>query len=268
MLVPTACVAMDQDHERPTVAVISHDGGTREAVVAAARAEGYHCIGYTSGESFLDQPRLETPCCVVTEFDLPGIPALDLHDRLHLRGDHSPVIVIADQAEVATATAALRAGVVDFLVKPFRSSVLMDRVAEAVELSRDALRRHRAALRLQRLTKREAEIIGYLTEGRPVSEIARTLSLSPKTIQAHRANIMEKTGTLSVVELTRLCLYARPDLIGLPTSDASPFPPALPARETTTAPTRVGAVAESKPGPAAGSAVRPTTPRLSLSIPS
>ena len=206
---------ISSDQSPATVFVITAVERTGSTIAAALSAEGYETIVYDSAEDFLAANPSVRPCCVIAEVDLPGISGADLHERLSLRSDDLPTILIADEGTISEATAAIRAGVIDYMIKPFKTSTLIDRVAEAVSISRKAVLRSNAALRLSALTRREKEILGYLTEGCPVSEIARSLNLSPKTIQAHRSNIMEKTETLSVVELTRLCLYAKPELIGI-----------------------------------------------------
>ncbi|MEM9167216.1 MAG: LuxR C-terminal-related transcriptional regulator [Planctomycetota bacterium] len=219
---PSSNVHAAQD-AAPLVCVIDPDPAIRHALTAAITEAGTRCQAYETAEDFLADIPTTRPACIVAETDLPGITAADLLERLSMIGDDLPMIMMAGQAPLTLVSVALRSGVVDFLEKPFRTGILIHRISEALDVSRIEVARRRAVERLARLTAREHEVLDYLTDGKPVSEIARQLALSPKTIQAHRANIMDKTQTLSVVELTRLCLFARPERS---TAFLEPRPPA------------------------------------------
>jgi len=141
---------------------------------------------------------------------------LELQDHLKETGIDLPIVFMSGHGDVSTACKALRKGAVDFLEKPFREEALLERIEEALEQQDERARvRRRRAERdelLAKLTAREREILEGLVAGRTVKEVAFELGLSPKTVQVHRSNIMAKTRTRSVVELTRLSLLPDADL--------------------------------------------------------
>jgi len=168
---------------------------------------------YANGEEFLAAYRPERPGCVVLDVRMPGMSGLDVQRELLARRARIPVIMITGYADVTMAVEALRAGAVEFLEKPFSSQTLIERIQTAMHA--DRYRRHAAARfaafteRVVRLTQREREVLGLLVEGRPNKVIARQLALSCKTVETHRAKLMNKTGVESLAELIRFGLQMR-----------------------------------------------------------
>ncbi len=155
--------------------------------------------------------------CVVLDIEMPAPNGIDILDRLDGRTDLPPIIMITGFSDVQRAVGSLTRGAFDFLEKPVEPALFIERVSQAVEFgARQRRLRERTALARQRfesLTPRETEIMEYLVRGHTAKEIAHRLSLSSKTVDTHRARILDKTGTNSVVELVWQRLSAEPRLL-------------------------------------------------------
>ena len=146
--------------------------------------------------------------CVVVDVHLPDMNGIDLLNALRARGHVVPVLVITGFASIELAVQAMKTGALDFLAKPFNSTDLIEKVASCLAVGRlrvaERERHCSAVTKLSALTERELEILGKVIGGRTNKAIADILRISVKTVEAHRARIMEKTGALSLVDLTRL----------------------------------------------------------------
>jgi RNA polymerase sigma factor (sigma-70 family) len=146
----------------------------------------------------------------VVDLRLPGMSGLDLQRKLHGEQPHLPVIVVTGHGDVATARAALRTGALDFLEKPVQPKELMEAVAAALESDAQALERAREREhmreRLGRLTPRELEVFQRITDGLHNREIAVELGISPRTVEVHRARLMDKLNARRIADLFRLRL--------------------------------------------------------------
>jgi FixJ family two-component response regulator len=151
----------------------------------------------------------------VLDIRMRGMSGLDLQDRLSEEPVHPPIIVITGHGDVPMAVRAVKAGVVDFIEKPFNDQLLLDAVHRAVE--QDAERRGRASRladireRLERLTPREREILDMVVGGKRNKVIAIDLGISQSTVEAHRAKVMEKMEASSLSDLMRMMLSLNPD---------------------------------------------------------
>ncbi|MGE5160521.1 MAG: response regulator transcription factor [Betaproteobacteria bacterium] len=194
----------------PTVYLIEDDADLRESLAALLDASGYLPRGFASAEAFLAEGANERPACVVVDLRLPGMSGLDLQQKLHGEQPHLPVIMVTGHGDVATARAALRSGALDFLVKPVEPTELMDAVAAALESDAQALERARERgemrERLGRLTPRELEVFHRITDGLHNREIAVELGISPRTVEVHRARLMDKLNARRIADLFRLRL--------------------------------------------------------------
>ena len=193
-----------------TVYLIDDDPEVREGLAFLLRTVGISATTFGDGLAFLSAlPRL-TPGCIVLDIRMPHITGLRLQEQLSAAGCDWPVIVMTGHGDVDACRRAFRAGAVDFLTKPIDEQVLIEAVQGALaELSRhlashDDVSRARSLIEL--LSEREAEILALISDGLTTKEIARRLSISPRTIDTHRAHIAEKLGTTSVAELVRLHL--------------------------------------------------------------
>jgi two-component system response regulator FixJ len=196
----------------PTVFVVDDDPGIRDSVTWLFQSVGLRVETYGSAQEFLDTYVTTRPGCLILDVRLPGMGGLDLLDALRRRGATLPVIVVTAFGEVHSAVRAMKGGAIDVMEKPTRDQVLLDRVQQALDLDRrkraSLASRSEAAARYARLSKREVEVLRLIIAGKANKVIASDLTLSTKTVEAHRAAIMRKLGVQSVPELVRIVLLA------------------------------------------------------------
>ncbi|MEF9944577.1 MAG: response regulator [Burkholderiaceae bacterium] len=191
-----------------TVYVVEDDEAVRTSLELLLRVRGYLSDSFASGEAFLAAGRWRRPACVVVDVRLPGIDGLELARRLRQAQASIPVIVVTAHGDVSTARTALREGAVDFLEKPVDDNELFNAIEQALASDQRRLSleiERRAHLqRLQKLTAREREVFDRITDGRHNREIAEEFGISPRTVEAHRARIMEKLDAQRVSDLFRM----------------------------------------------------------------
>ena len=196
----------------PTVFIVDDDEAMRDALDTLIRSVGMRTSLHASADEFLAAYDPEQPGCLVLDVRMPGMSGLDLQDALAEQGIKLPVIIITGHGDIPMAVQAMRAGAVDFLEKPFREQELLHRIHQAVEQDTRA-RQDRAAkaeitARLASLTPREGQVLDLVVAGRPNKAIAGELGLSHKTVEFHRAKIMDKMRADNVAELVRMDLAA------------------------------------------------------------
>jgi RNA polymerase sigma factor (sigma-70 family) len=190
------------------VYVVEDDRGVRESLELLLRLRGFMPKGFASGEEFLQFSALQRPACALLDVRLPGIDGLELQRLLRQKHPGLPTIVITAHGDVGTARTALRDGAVDFLEKPIDESDLLEAVGLALasdqRVVQEARDRQELGARLQRLTPRELEVFERITNGQHNREIAEEFGISPRTVEVHRARIMEKLNARRVADLFRL----------------------------------------------------------------
>ncbi|MBP2309768.1 response regulator [Azospirillum melinis] len=195
-----------------TVYVVDDDRAMRHSLAWLIGALGVSVESFGSGEEFLRAVRPDRPGCLVTDVRMPGMSGLELQDTLARAGSLLAVVVITGHGDVPMAARAFRGGAVDFIEKPFNDQLLLDRVHEALETSMRAWAVHarKAEVRslLARLTPRERQVADLVVAGKLNKVIAAEINLSPKTVELHRHNVMEKLEVGSVADLTRLLIEA------------------------------------------------------------
>ena len=196
--------------ETPLVHVVDDDASVRESLAMLLESAGFSARTYDSAAAFLEAAADCTAGCVVTDVQMPDLNGLELQRRMGELGIRLPVIMMTGHADVPIAVEALKAGATDFLEKPFDDSHLLAAVASAIAISQrehdEAAALADIAARIATLTPREREVLGRLVTGQPNKTIAYDLGSSPRTVEVHRARVMEKMGARSLAELVRMTI--------------------------------------------------------------
>lgn len=199
--------------DKPTVFVVDDDPGVGKSVRFLLGTVGLAAETYLSGDEFLQAYDPARSGCLVLDVRMPGMSGLDVQARLRALGSHLPIIFVTAHGDVPMAVDAVKAGAMDFIQKPFRDQELLDKIQEALET--DArVRAERTDLekirgRLESLTQREAEVLELVVAGKPNKRIAHALGISQRTVEIHRARVMEKMQVRSVSMLVQLVMKAR-----------------------------------------------------------
>jgi RNA polymerase sigma factor (sigma-70 family) len=204
----------------PIVHVVDDEAEVCSAVALLLRSVGLPSRTYPSAQAFLDGYRPGAPGCIVLDVRLPGMSGLELQERLQQSGITLPVIVMTGHGDIQMAVRAMRAGALDFVEKPFNDQTLLDRVHEGVARSMQSHdadgERAQVQSRYETLTEREREILRHVVDGRPNKRIADELGLSTRTVESHRARIIEKMQAASLSHLVRMAVLVLPDAAALP----------------------------------------------------
>lgn len=194
--------------ETPTVFIVDDDAAIRFAMQALMDSVDVKHEIFASGDEFLAKVDDHRPGCLVLDIRMPGLGGLELQEELLRRGNTLPIIFITGHGDVPMAVEAMQKGAVDFIQKPFRDQDLLDRIREA--LSTDRKRRQEqeqhdeVESRLSRLTNREREVFDLVVTGKPNKVIAYELGVSQRTVEIHRARVMEKMRARSLADLVKM----------------------------------------------------------------
>ena len=195
-----------------TICIVDDDEAVRDSLQALLEAEGFEVAVFASARDFLDGAAAPVGC-LVTDLRMPGLNGLELMAVLAERHRPPPVIMITGHGDVPMAVRAMKLGAVDFIEKPFDTRTLVARIHEALRTAEPGAHAQAAAGadlrdRLALLTAREREVLEHLVIGRSNKAIARALEISPRTVEIHRARVMEKMAVGSLAGLVRLALAA------------------------------------------------------------
>lgn len=197
--------------EKQTIFLVDDDPSIRKAMTRALESRGYAIESFESAEVFLEQYDPTRSGCLVLDLSMPGMDGLELQQALIKRGSSIPIIFITGHGSVPQSVIALKSGAIDFLEKPFKQEVLLERVEEAFvedRRMRDQGQETSAAKgRVALLTNRELEVMRLLVSdpsNLSSKQVARELKISPRTVDHHRARVMEKMQARSITELTSL----------------------------------------------------------------
>jgi FixJ family two-component response regulator len=192
------------------IIVVDDDSGVRNAMRVLLKSVGLESVQFASAQEFLASYQPSQPGCLLLDIRMPGMSGLELQQQLNLRGAVIPVIFMTGHGDVPMAVEAMQHGAFDFLQKPFRDQDLLDRIQRAVvkdgELRKSLGEHARIRTHLESLTPREREVLDLMTQGKQNKAIAQDLGVSPRTIEIHRARVMEKMSAQSVAELVRMML--------------------------------------------------------------
>jgi len=190
------------------VYIVDDDAAVRDALSIFIQSKGILVREFESAESFLDHYNPEYSGCLILDVRMPHMNGLDLQEQLLQRQISIPIIFMSGHADIPDSVKALRAGAIDFFVKPFDNNLMMERVEEAIKL--DFLeRKHRLKelslkKRIDRLTSREREVLHLIIDNHTNKEVARMLDISHRTIEAHRSQIMRKLEVENLSELIKI----------------------------------------------------------------
>ncbi|MBL8482377.1 MAG: response regulator transcription factor [Rhodocyclaceae bacterium] len=193
-----------------TVHIVDDEADVREALALLVRSVGLVAASYASAYDFLQRYRPGGASCAVLDVRMPGMSGLDLQEKLKRDGIELPIIFMTGHGDVPMAVRAMRAGALDFIEKPFNDQEMLDRIQAAI--ARDARDRdeaaemRRMAARQAELTPREREVMALIVAGRLNKQIADELGLSTRTVELHRAHVMEKMQAESLSHLVRMAL--------------------------------------------------------------
>jgi len=194
----------------PIISVVDDDPAARSSLRLLLKSLGLAATVYDSAASFLAAYDPAQPGCLLLDIRMPGMSGLELQETLNQRGIFTPIIFITGHGDVPMAVEAMQHGAFDFLQKPFRDQDLLDRVQRALAKDhsvREQLRGHESMRgRLDSLTAREHDVLELVTSGAPNKIIAHKLGISQRTVEIHRARIMEKMNAGSLAALVHMTL--------------------------------------------------------------
>lgn len=200
---------------RPTVFIVDDDPAVREGLKALLAAKRYSVETFGSAEAFLAALPPGASGCVLADVRMPGMSGLELQREVKRRALPLPIVIITGHGDVPLAVAALKAGAIDFLEKPFDADAILASIEEALrrgEVSRPELGfdRQELAARVAQLTAREREVMDLVVAGHPNKVVAHRLGIALRTVEIHRARVMEKTGARNLSELIRMAILLDP----------------------------------------------------------
>ena len=203
--------------------VVDDDAGVRRALERLLRAAGLTPVAYATALAFLDAPQTLPPGCLLLDVRMPGMDGLQLQERLNELGRRIPVIIMTGNGDIQTAVRAMKAGAVDFIEKPFDDDALLLAIEAALAVTAK-IDREQASLqaveRLADLSAREREVLDALVAGHPNKVIAGGLGISVRTVEVHRARMLQRLGTRRLADAIRLAVIA--SLAATPLQDSPP----------------------------------------------
>ncbi len=195
---------------KPTVYIVDDDAAVRHFLCGLIRSVDLRTEEYASSQECLVSYQPNQPGCLVLDIRMPGMSGLELQRELHARGITLPVIILTGHGDVQVAVHAMKAGAVDFIEKPFNNELLIDRVQKSVAAS---LKEHQTRVdqnavltKMKSLTPREHQVLNLVVAGETNRNIAQRLNISVKTVEIHRAGMMEKMQAKSLVDLVKMAV--------------------------------------------------------------
>jgi FixJ family two-component response regulator len=201
------------------VYIVDDDNAVRNALKLLFRTAQLDVEAFSSADAFLEDADLTQRCCVLLDIRMPGMTGTALHEELLRRSSRVPVIFITGHGDIPMAVNAMRKGAFDFIEKPFDDEQLLSQVRAALESfevgepgkaepGKAEPGKAEPGVPLELLSSRQREVLQRVLDGKPSRQIAEELEISVKTVEFHRARIMQKLGVKSAAELFRRCLGA------------------------------------------------------------
>ena len=196
--------------------IVDDDEAVRDSLSMLVESAGHETEAFELALEALDRCRTRRPDCILSDIRMPGMDGIEFQEKLIEDGIDAPVVILTGHGDVRLAVRAMKAGALDFIEKPFDDSAILASIAEAIgkhagRLSQKPVDAELAG-RLERLTEREREVLDLLVAGDPNKVIAYRLQISPRTVEIHRARVMEKMQAKSLPDLVRMAM----ELGGLP----------------------------------------------------
>ena len=200
-------------NEEPIVFVVDDDIFVRESLESLINCGGWQSETFASAHEFLARSRQPVPSCLVLNVSLPDLNGLDLQKRVAIERPNTPIIFIADQPDVYTSVQAMKAGAVEFLIKPFDDNILLGAIQECLKRSCAALSRDAEIRALRnsyaRLSHRERQVMALVVSGLLNKQVGAELGISEITVKAHRGQVMQKMKAESFADLVRMAMRLR-----------------------------------------------------------
>jgi two-component system, LuxR family, response regulator FixJ len=194
--------------------IVDDDPLVDTALTMALNSEGFNVVNFIEGESFLSAARARTPDCVVIDTYLPGGSGLEVLKRLDAQHYPAPILVMSRRHDIPTAVDAMRSGAQDFIEKPFDPAAVAARIRSAIDAWQQDHSEDSLLARMfpghERLTARERDVLERIASGASNKEAGRELGISPRTVEVHRARIMDKLAAKNAADLMRIVLRAGP----------------------------------------------------------
>jgi FixJ family two-component response regulator len=196
--------------KRGTVYVVDDDEAVRDSLQWLLEGQDYRVRCFESAEAFISRYDPREVACLIADIRMSGMSGMELQDRLIERHSPLPIVFITGHGDVPMAVASMKKGALDFIQKPFNEAQLLQLVERMLEAAREQFSEHQQAANrdalLGKLTTRESQVLERIVAGRLNKQIADDLGISIKTVEAHRANIMEKLGANTVADLLKIAL--------------------------------------------------------------
>jgi len=199
-----------------TVFLVDDDDAVRDSISLLMRSAGLRTREFASAAEFLDQYRQDQLGCLLLDVRMPGMSGLELQKELNKRNHTLPIVFISAHGDIPMAVEAVRRGAIDFIQKPFDDQQLLDKVKQALDSSERRYEEESERLdirqRVESLTAREREVMSQVVQGKANKVIASDLGVSQRTVEIHRARVMEKMQAASLAQLVRMVLVAEAEL--------------------------------------------------------
>lgn len=199
-------------NDTSVIHIVDDDPAVRDSLGFVLSTANWEVRAYASGAALLERVKDLEPGLIITDVRMPGITGLELIDELKRHGVRQPVIVLTGHADVSMAVEAMKAGVVDFLEKPFDDHALLAAVERGLGMQASAgandAARSDVRARLAQLTARERDVFDAVSAGESNKSAAQVLGISPRTVEIYRANVMEKMQARTLADLVRMSLLA------------------------------------------------------------
>lgn len=188
--------------------IVDDDPAVRDALSVLLNMEGYVVETFSDGDAFIKSASKSVPACIMLDVHMPGRSGIEILKALNAENYPAPIFIISGQGDIPMAVEAIRNGAFDFIEKPFSAETVLARVRESLAAmkQRETVENTLSFPGADQLTRRELEVLKEITDGASNKEAGRSLGISPRTVEVHRARIMEKLGARNAADLVRIVL--------------------------------------------------------------